>query len=79
MEEETIEKCLVGACLSLLQDNEGVVVFVNEERYVVWYDAEEKLLKLDTFNVETYEDIAMTKRIDDLKSGQKIWAHKKPN
>jgi hypothetical protein len=79
MDEELIEKCLVVACFCLLKENEGIVVFVDGENYIIWNDEEDKLLKLDTCDVEAFEDTAMTKRIETIKHGQKVWVHKKPN
>jgi len=79
MNEETAEKCLAAACFCLLKENEGIVVDVDKEKYILWYDEEDKLLKIDTCNIEVFEDTAMTKQMKTIEHGQKVWVHKKPN
>ena len=81
MTEDHIEKCLVGACFRLLKDNEGIIVEVDGIRYVVWVDAENKLLKISDYesDTETFEDAAMTIKSRELKDGDKIWVHGQPN
>ena len=79
MDDEIIEKCLVGALFRLLKENEGVVVETDGIKYIIWNDEEDKMLKLDECDVDVYEDTAMTKKMETIEDGQKVWVHKKPN
>lgn len=79
MDEEIIEKCLAEACSCLLKEDEGIVVVVDEKKYILWNDGEDKMLKLDTCDVDVFEDAALTKSMGVVEHGQKVWVHKKPN
>jgi hypothetical protein len=80
MDNDIIERCLALGCLSLLQDNEGVVVIVDNERFLIWIDPDKTGRTLRLREIEEdesfFKNASMTgEKEEDLKSGLKVWVH----